>query len=219
MGAPVTYAVGAVVTCEDGEAGELRRLVVDSASHAVTHLVVEPRHRRHLGHLVPTSLVGSTTESVVRLRCTLAQFGALDPAEDIELRTEMHVDWETQHAQGLSAWRFGPFLTDVRISDAGLVPEPTVVTDEHLAAGEGEVALGQRVHASDGPIGHVRGLLADPSGQAVTHVLLGEGHLWGKKEVAIPISAVRFVVDDGVYLSLTRAEVGQLPPARQPDAV
>jgi hypothetical protein len=45
----------------------------------------------------------------------------------------------------------------------------------------------------------------------VTHVLLDEGHPWGKKEVSIPISAVAGV-DDGVRLSLTKAEVPALPP-------
>jgi hypothetical protein len=45
----------------------------------------------------------------------------------------------------------------------------------------------------------------------VTHVLLDEGLLWGKKRVAIPFSAVTGV-DDGVALNLTKDEVGDLPP-------
>jgi hypothetical protein len=46
----------------------------------------------------------------------------------------------------------------------------------------------------------------------VTHVLLDEGHLWGKKEVSIPISAVIGVDGDGVRLRLTKAEIADLPP-------
>jgi len=42
-------------------------------------------------------------------------------------------------------------------------------------------------------------------------VLLQEGHLWGRKEVAIPISAVAGV-EDGIRLSLTKQEVQDLPP-------
>jgi hypothetical protein len=45
----------------------------------------------------------------------------------------------------------------------------------------------------------------------VTHVLLQEGHLWGRKKVAIPISAVTGV-DAGIRLSLTKEQVGELPP-------
>jgi hypothetical protein len=46
----------------------------------------------------------------------------------------------------------------------------------------------------------------------VTHVLLAEGHLWGEKEVAIPITAVTGVDEDGAQLNLTKDEVRDLPP-------
>ena len=45
----------------------------------------------------------------------------------------------------------------------------------------------------------------------VTHVLLQEGHLWGRKEVAIPISAVAST-GDGIQLTVTKQEVQDLPP-------
>jgi hypothetical protein len=54
--------------------------------------------------------------------------------------------------------------------------------------------------------------VVDPSNHQVTHVLLDEGHLWSKKEVSIPISAVT-EVDHGVRLSLSKAEIAELPPA------
>ncbi len=44
----------------------------------------------------------------------------------------------------------------------------------------------------------------------MTHILLDEGHLWGKRRVAIPIGAVASF-SDGVRLSLTRDEVRDLP--------
>src|ERR1700722_14524933 len=43
-------------------------------------------------------------------------------------------------------------------------------------------------------------------------ILLDEGHLWGKRRVAIPISAVADF-SDGVRLSLARDEVRDLPAA------
>ena len=86
------------------------------------------------------------------------------------------------------------------------------VTYDKVPPGEVEVERGQHVHASDGAIGHVRGLVIDPSDHQVTHVLLDEGHLWGKKEVSIPISAVIAVDGDGVRLRLTKAEIADLPP-------
>jgi len=67
------------------------------------------------------------------------------------------------------------------------------------------------VHATDGAIGHVEGLVINPGNYHVTHVLLQEGHLWGRKEVAIPISAVTGV-EGGIQLSMTKQDVEDLPP-------
>jgi hypothetical protein len=51
----------------------------------------------------------------------------------------------------------------------------------------------------------------DQDTRRVSHVLLAEGHLWGRKEVAIPISAVRSV-EDGIELRLSKKDVADLPP-------
>ena len=68
------------------------------------------------------------------------------------------------------------------------------------------------VHATDGSIGRFQGLVIDPRSHHVTHVLLQEGHLWGRKEVAIPIKAVTEVSDEGIKLSLAKHDVQDLPP-------
>ena len=43
------------------------------------------------------------------------------------------------------------------------------------------------------------------------HVLLQEGHLWGRKEVAIPISAVAST-SGGIQLTIDKQDVQELPP-------
>jgi sporulation protein YlmC with PRC-barrel domain len=73
------------------------------------------------------------------------------------------------------------------------------------------VRRGEHVHATDGHIGRVQGLVIDANNHHVTHVLLQEGHLWGRKEVAIPIRAV-IGVDDGIQLNITKQQVQDLPP-------
>jgi hypothetical protein len=84
------------------------------------------------------------------------------------------------------------------------------VTYDTVPLGEIAVRRGDRVHATDGAIGHVEGLVIDPRNHHVTHVLLQEGHLWGRKEVAIPISAVTGA-DDGIGLNLAKNQVRDLP--------
>jgi uncharacterized protein YrrD len=85
------------------------------------------------------------------------------------------------------------------------------VTEDSVPLEEVEVRPGENVHATDGYIGQVRGFVIDPASHRVTHVLLQEGHLWGRKEVAIPISAVT-LVDDEIRLSITKQQVQDLPP-------
>jgi hypothetical protein len=73
------------------------------------------------------------------------------------------------------------------------------------------VRRGQHVQATDGGIGRVHGLVIDRATHHVTHVLLQEGHLWGRKDVAIPIGAVAGIEDGEIQLTLTKQEVEDLP--------
>jgi sporulation protein YlmC with PRC-barrel domain len=75
------------------------------------------------------------------------------------------------------------------------------------------VRHGERVRAADGEIGRVQGFLVDLDDHQVTHVLLQEGHLWGRKEVAIPMTAVAGI-DDGIQLHITKQQVENLPALR-----
>jgi hypothetical protein len=92
----------------------------------------------------------------------------------------------------------------------GMGAGPIVVTNDRVPLGEVEVRRGDHVSATDGAIGRVQGLVIHPGDHSVTHVLLDEGHLWGQKRVAIPISAVKDVAD-GVRLNLTKDQVRDLP--------
>jgi len=84
---------------------------------------------------------------------------------------------------------------------------PKTIREDVVPVGETEVGPGDRVHAVDGEIGRVQGFLVTPGDGRVTHVLLQEGHLWGRKEVAIPISAVTGV-DAGIRVNLTKQQIG-----------
>ena len=84
-----------------------------------------------------------------------------------------------------------------------------MVTYDRVPAGEVQLCRNEKLHAADGDIGHIKGLMAAPD-HHVTHILLTEGHLWSRKEVAVPI---RNVVDAtfGVQVDLTREELKDLP--------
>ena len=71
------FTIGADVSCTDGACGKVSGVVVDPAARAVTHLVVD---RDYQDRLVPLALVEAAT-SGNRLRCTIAEFENLDPAD------------------------------------------------------------------------------------------------------------------------------------------
>lgn len=197
----MTVPIGAEARCTDGACGTVSRVVVDPVARAVTHLVIEPHHRQMSGRLVPIDLV-DTTGGEVRLRCTTAEFEALDPAEDRQF-----VQGTTSYAAyGPEQAIFWPYYAKGGREGA----RGEFVTSDAVPLGEVEVRRDDHVHASDGPIGRVEGLVIDPDSHDVTHVLLQEGHLWGHKDVAIPISAVTGTTD-GIRLSMTKQEVADLP--------
>jgi sporulation protein YlmC with PRC-barrel domain len=204
MAKTTSFTIGAGASCTDGVCGEVSRVVVDPVARAVTHLVVEPTHWRGSGRLVPLDLVDATTGEI-RLRCTLADFEKLDPAEETQFLpgTPGYPGYDPEQVLSMPYYGIGMGM--------GGGDVPVAVTHDAVPLDEVEVRRGEHVHASDGRIGKVQGLVIDPHSHHVTHVLLQEGHLWGRKEVAIPISAVTGV-DDGIRLNITKQQVQDLPP-------
>jgi hypothetical protein len=186
--AEMQFAIGAEVSCTDGVCGRVRWVVVDHSAEAwrITHLVVEPAHRVGLARFVPLHLVGGVdgVSGDITLDFTIDQFERLDSAEN------------TEFVPGTGAYPvYGP---------AQIIAQP-YYTDEPFVRGD-LPSLSQTV-TTDAP-------LPDDGDVAVhvTHVLLMEGHIWARKEVAIPVAAVKEVADDGIHLNITRQEVGDLPP-------
>ena len=216
MAAEAKFTIGARASCSDGACGEVRRLIIDPATDTVTHLVIQPGHRREAGRLVPVHLV-DTAAGEIRLRCTLAQFDQLDPAEELNLvegPMPSSDDFTGNSLEfGTSDTAYAPVGGAGQLIGVGPTPDHRrTVMEDVVPLGETQVGPGDRVHAVDGEIGRVQGFLVNPGDGGVTHVLLKEGHPWGRKEVAIPISAVTRV-DPEIRLNLTKEQVEGLPPA------
>jgi sporulation protein YlmC with PRC-barrel domain len=205
----VQFTIGADASCTDGACGRVSRVVVDPVARVVTHLVVEPEHRQGLGRLVPLGLV-EVTEDGIRLDCTRAAFEKLDPAEQTQFVPGTRGYAAYGPEQVLSWPYYGLGGEGVMGDSVGKVSQ--TVTYDSVPLGEVAVRRGAHVHATDGAIGQVQGLVIDPGSRHVTHVLLQEGHLWGRKDVAIPISAVTGVDDDGIRLGIAKQQVQDLPP-------
>jgi sporulation protein YlmC with PRC-barrel domain len=204
------FTIGADASCSDGPCGKLTRLIVDPGTQAVTHLVIEPKHRGERGRLVAIGLVDDPAGEI-KIRLTRAEFGKLDPAEETDLLPgDGGYDQIYNPALGTlgGSARFpGLAMASFRPNDRA-----TAAIHDSVPMGEVDVRRGEPVFATDGEIGKIRGLVIDPDSHHVTHVLLEEGHLWGRKEVAIPIGSITRV-DDIIRLTISKQQVQDLPPA------
>ncbi len=207
--AETPFTIGADVRCADGICGKVTRVVVDPVKRVVTHLLVEPRHWPGLGRLVPLDLVDAATPKEVQVRCTRAQFDQLGFADDTDFAPRTSPDrYSGYSAEQMLMW---PYYSPTGGEDRPQTREDEPAgADGSLPPGDVEVRRNKRVYATDGEIGRVEGLVVDSGSHHVSHVLLQEGHLFGRREVAIPIGAVTGVVDT-VQLNLTKQQVENLP--------
>jgi hypothetical protein len=85
------------------------------------------------------------------------------------------------------------------------------VKSQQIPPGELAVRRGTRVEARDGYVGHVDEFVVNPANGHITHMVMREGHLWGKKDVIIPISLVGDTREGTVFLKLDKLQTEFLP--------
>ena len=205
--------IGRRVNCTDGVYGELADIVVDPLEKRVMHLVVQPEQGEG-ARLVPIQLAKGTDDEQpeIELECTLDKAQGFEsvhegaylrlgenPAED--------PDWEVGVEDVLAL----PYYEG---SDPGLYPEldsGVTMYYDRVPKGEVEVRRASAVISADGhSLGEVDGFVVNAD-KHITHFVLERGHLWGRKEVTIPIGALARIETDEVHIALSKDEVGALP--------
>ena len=203
--------VGAKVICSDGKEGQSTAVVVVPATKVITHIAVVEKSMLHgEEHLVPIDKVEKTTRETITLNCPL------------DLVLQMPPFTRTRYLEidnGEAGYAYSSPYMGMH-SDMGMDVQPHYVTvqDQLLPEGEAAVQRGMLVEAADGPVGEVGELLIDPSTRQVSHFLLMKGHLWGKTEIAIPVSDIEKGDQDTIYLKIDKARIEQLPslPVNRP---
>ncbi|WP_194915562.1 hypothetical protein [Catenulispora rubra] len=207
------YEIGSEVRCHTERCGDLVCVVVDPVAERLTHLIVVARDGS-AGRLVPADLARPAAHGV-ELDCTKAEFDRLEPS----VRTHFLTAPDAEQRYGLKEgevlyWPFyglAPAGAAMGLTCMDPLAAPRMEIEDRVPSGEVRIRRGERVAARDGHIGHVRGLVVDPADEAVTHVLLDEGHLWGHKRVAIPVGEVAGIDAEGVAVRLTKHQIKDLP--------
>ena len=191
--------IDAQVLCIDGPGGRSTSVVLNPISRRVTHIVVKPDSFLELERLVPVELVAETSPGQINLSCSQQELQRLEPF----VETEFLPGEFPYVGHGLNEFRLWPYI----------LPEDEVMPVEHERVPPGELAVrrGSHVRATDGDIGRVDEFLVDRETGQVTHLVLREGHLWGQKDVLIPVSEIGQIDEDWVYLTLSKEEVANLP--------
>jgi uncharacterized membrane protein len=202
--------LNAKAECADGACGESITVIVNPVSQKVSHVVVQvkdlpaPNQR-----LVPIDQVAETTPDLVRLRCTKDELAEMEPfTETHYIETDALDAYPAAFYGGESAWGGSYYMSPYATMPQTIRQE---VEEERVPPGELAVHRGTFVEATDGYVGSVGELVIDPEGEYITHFVLKAGHLWGKKEITLPLAAIDHVLRDTVYLKLDKQAIERLP--------
>ena len=209
----------------DGPCGEIADIVVDPITWCITHLVVQPHHRHDRARLVPVSAAESSDGQHVVLSWTTSQVehaAVVEATDFVSCESWPHIKggWDV----GVNRVLTWPFFTYAGLGMAGLGypygygrgygrggPAQVTMTYDRVPEGTVEVRRSSRVLSSDGHVvGHVDGFLVDPTAR-ITHLVLDPGHLWGHRDVTIPIIDLDRAESDTVYLRVAREAIGEYP--------
>jgi sporulation protein YlmC with PRC-barrel domain len=197
--------LNAQVECTDGVCGRSVDVLINPVIDQVTHLVVKEDATPNTEYIVPVDFVTETIADTIRLRCNKAELEKMDPFIKTKFIAEIlpvrNLDYGGMYAMGsLYYW---PYVT----------PERTVYESEEsqqIPPGELAVRRGTRVEATDGFVGKVDEFVINPENGHITHLVMREGHLWGKKEVIIPLSAMGELREDTIFLKLDKHQIEAL---------
>ncbi|MEO8697434.1 MAG: PRC-barrel domain-containing protein [Acidimicrobiales bacterium] len=217
--------VGMLAEATDGPCGEVADVVLDPVNWHVTHLVVQPHHQHDEARLVPIDAVISTDADHVVLSWSTTQ---VEAAAVVEVTDFLSYDtwprieggWDVGSSRVL-AWPYYPFggfgMGGVGFpynyggGYGGGGPARVSTAYDRVPDGTIEVRRASQVLSSDGhKVGHVDGFLIDANSK-ITHLVLEHGHLWGHRDITIPIVDVERASRDEVELRVTRDAVGEYP--------
>lgn len=205
-------SLDAKVVCVDGECGKSTHVIIERNSQKVTHFVVKvadllESHK----YLVSIDQVVRTTAESIALSCTKEELAAMPPFT--EMRFLNPVTYKYEALEDFSEKAIANRTSYLMWSDPTMGADMSTdifsmpVEEEIIPAGEIAIHRGASVEATDGHIGRIEEFLLDPKDRHITHLVLEEGHLWHKKELTLPMSAIARMDEDYIYLNLDKEAV------------
>ena len=214
--------LNAKVQCSDGPCGEVTDVIVNPISLTVTHIVLKYKELPYNNptRLVPADMIANVTEERITLSCSVADVGEMKPFLVDHFVQESPTgkayegagSWSKAFTRGAgSAYaKGGAYASQYVVNDTGY----DSVRDANIPKGERSIHAGMEIKATDGKVGTLDELVLDGASGAITHIQMREGHLWGKKDIAIAVTDIDFVNAKTVYLKIDKAAVKALPAVK-----
>jgi sporulation protein YlmC with PRC-barrel domain len=206
--------LGKSIRCADGATVELGDVVIESSSSRVTHLVIRPTEDTEDARLVPISLAGPAEKeggTEISLSCSAADLERFDPVHQVDVlsageRPEEDPNWDIGVEDIVAAPNYSPTAFG---DPVGTIDSDVTIAYDRVPKGEIELRHASAVYSADGHhLGSVEGVVVD-EGDRLTQLLLERGHLWWKREVAIPAEAIAKFESDILTLGVTKAELAK----------
>jgi len=154
----------------------------------------------YIERLVPVGAILDSSPNSIQLRCNKANVNEMQPFKESDFISGGKLESTLPYGAPYLMWPYSMY--------EGM---PILLEHEHIPTGEVVIRLGTPVRATDGRVGKVDEFLVDPNNDSITHVVLRKGHLWGRRDVTIPVSEIDRIADDVVYLKLGKEVIASLP--------
>ena len=187
------------VSCEKEVIGKSTCVIINPINRKATHVVVKMEAFPYIERLVSVNLIQESTPDHIQLNCTKEDLKQMPPFVEYKFLPGDEMNREYT----IASYRLWPYVLPI--------DEPIPVEYEHVPAGEIAFHRGSQVKATDGIVGQIDEFLIDPKNGQITHLILREGHLWGKKDITIPISEIDHIGEDIIYLKLDKHAIEKLP--------
>ena len=195
--------MNAKVQCNDGACGKTTNVIVNPVSLKVTHIAIKDKKLpSNPTRLVPFGKIASVTPDQVTLTCSIKDVSGMPP---------FLVDTFVQESPSGLAYASGDAYTSQYVVNDTAYDN---VRAQNMPKDGLALYSGMEVEASDGKEGKLDELVLDGDSGAITHIQMREGHLWGKKDVAIPVDIIDFTDGKTVYLKIDKDAVKALPAVK-----
>jgi len=189
------------VLCQDKVCGHTVSVVLNPVTEVVTHFVVEEKEAPHVQRLVPIDEIFESTPHAVHLRCDIDALHKMKPFVEVEYIKSNIPQYIVTHDMY--------YIQPVVIPD-----EKSEIAVKHYSISPHELPIdrGAYVHSADNHhVGKVDEFLVDQASGHITHLIMREGHLWGQKDVSLPVGEIEHIEENHIYLKLDKKKVGELP--------